>query len=99
MKSTKINRETSFTPKERDELIRGLIDAGIDKKVVGDLLGGGPTASCSETSYCGHGPCPAKGKCDSHFMVNPDSMGRIRDIMKEKNIDPRKFGKIAKKFE
>lgn len=97
MRSKEINREIKLTPKDRDELIKELIGAGIDRKVVGSIFGDG-SASCDGNSYCGHGDCVPFGKCDSYFRVNPDSLGKLKEAIQKKKIDPKALGSVSAKF-
>lgn len=89
MKTAKINREVSLTPKEAEEMIKGFLKAGVDKKVVGDIFDCGPT--CSETAENCYHNCKRPS-------FDPGTKIRIQEIIREKKIDPKTLGKAATKF-
>ena len=99
MKSERINREIVLTSQEREELSKELIKAGIDKKVVGELLGGikadvYTTGGCWPDEY---GGCP--DKCQMFHALDKKAADQLYKIIKEKNINPKALGKVGSKFE
>ncbi len=96
MKSEKINSEIGLTSQEREELSQELIKAGIDKKVVGELLGGIKAEPCP--SLVCHHACNY-GRCPEYQVLDKKAVDKLHKIMKEKNINPKALGKVGSKFE
>lgn len=105
MKSVQMNKEVSFTPEERDELVEGLIKAGIDKKDISNILGkrfeGGNFGRKSRDEDCRHrfdGCDLYDTNCTQNFSVNASGIDKLLQLMKEHNISPKALGKAAKKL-
>lgn len=72
------------------------MDEGIDKKLIGTIFGdnieninnNGCDASFEDCGY----------RCRDYFRVSSNTWNQLREIIKEKNIDPHKFGKVADKL-
>lgn len=96
MKSEKLNSEIGLTLEEREELSKELIKAGIDKKVVGELLGGKNAEPCSKDG-CEHGGCGVE--CTLYRVLDKKVVDQLHKIMKEKNINPKALGRVGSKLE
>ncbi len=103
MKSEKLNSEIGLTLEEREELSEELIKAGIDKKVVGELLGGTKADPCTTDNCChagSHGPVGGCNvKCEKYRVLDKKVVDKLHKIMKEKNINPKALGRVGSKLE
>ena len=94
MKSSAINRKEKLTPKEWKEVEKSLAEAGINKKDLANILGRlkGDIALCSTTDNCEH-----RHGCDG-YAPPKNSIGELRDILKQKNIDIRTLDPAVRKI-
>ena len=94
MKSSAINRKEKITQKEWTEFEKSLVEAGINKKeldaIIGRLKAG---TGCSDNS-----PCIHEHKCISRYRSENDPIGKLKDILVQKNIDIRTLDPVVRKI-
>lgn len=93
MRSNELNRKVKLTPKESEEIINDLIKAGLDRKELGKIFGGNFEEGCTKASNCEH-----PHECDKFFMVNGDTLGKIKEAIQRRKIDPKALGAASSKI-
>ena len=90
MKSNPLNKGISMTLAEKEGIVKGLVAAGIDRKVI-DAVFNTAAEGCTKADNCVH-----THPCNNYFKVSPDAMANLQKAMAAKGINPRIIPGISK---
>ena len=96
MKAQGLNKKKQPTQEEMKEIAYKLMEAGIDKTALAKIFG---TELDVSTDCTAPGPCIHEHECISRYRVDPDTVGKLKDILDSRKIDINKIDpKIRKMF-